>query len=78
MQVNEISRGRQKAALKRWKRDRSAAESRVRILEQERDKLKTKLKSAQRALQRVRKSTEGTKHISSVELTPSKQTERDM
>ncbi|KAH3706407.1 hypothetical protein DPMN_065793 [Dreissena polymorpha] len=78
LDFNEINRGRQKAALKRWKRDRSAAVSRVRILEQERDKLKTKLKSTQRALQRVRKSTESTKHVPSVELTPSKQTERDM
>ncbi|KAH3804922.1 hypothetical protein DPMN_133215 [Dreissena polymorpha] len=60
LDFNEINRGRQKAALKRWKRDRSAAVSRVRILEQERDKLKTKLKSTQRALQRVRKSTEST------------------
>ncbi|KAH3858756.1 hypothetical protein DPMN_101385 [Dreissena polymorpha] len=75
LDFNEINRGRQKAALKRWKRDRSAAVSRVRILEQERDKLKTKLKSTQRALQRVRKSTESTKHVPSVELTPIRQNE---
>jgi len=53
MDFNEINKGKQRAALKRWKRDKSTAVSRIRILEQERDKLKTKLKSTQRALQRV-------------------------
>lgn len=76
---NEINKGKQKAALKRWKRDRSAAVSRIRILEQERDKLKTKLKSTQRALQRARTRTRSSDTmIKESELTPSKQTEHDM
>ena len=76
------SEGKRKAAMKRWKRDRSAAISRVRILEQERDKLKTKIRSTQRSLQRLKESihrkqgldqTSGKQH-----LTPGKQTEYDM
>ena len=79
MDFNEINKGKQRAALKRWKRDKSTAVSRIRILEQERDKLKTKLKSTQRALQRVRKCTENSTHVTREnELTPNKQTERDM
>ncbi|XP_053403253.1 luc7-like protein 3 [Mercenaria mercenaria] len=75
LDFNNQSEGKRKAAIKRWKRDRSAANSRIRLLEQERDKLKTKLKTTQRSLQRLK---EGRVTNQTVELTPSKQTEHDM
>ena len=47
------SNNRRKGALIRWKRELSEATSRIRLLEQERDKLVTKCKSAQRSMQKV-------------------------
>ena len=48
------SNNRRKGALIRWKRELSEATSRIRLLEQERDKLVTKCKSAQRSMQRMK------------------------
>jgi hypothetical protein len=56
MHFNEIIKGKRKVALKRWKRDMTSAVSRNRILEQERDRLRTNLKSTQRALQSGKKA----------------------
>ena len=46
------SNDRRKSALIRWKRELSEATSGIRLLEQERAKLVTKCKSAQRLMQR--------------------------
>ena len=68
---------RRKGALIRWKRELSEATSRIRLLEQERSKLKTKFKSTQRSLQRIKhkaKTSDKPNH----EDTPRKQTENQM
>lgn len=76
------SEGKRRAAMKRWKRDRSAAISRVRMLEQERDKLKMKFRSTQRSLQRLKESINKKQKLgltsAKQDLTPGKQTEHDM
>ncbi|KAH3724769.1 hypothetical protein DPMN_050593 [Dreissena polymorpha] len=76
MDFTDRNNGKQNAAMKRWKKNRSEAHSRIRILVQEREQLKTKLKSTQRALQRLQQA----RKVSSphAELTPSNQTEQEM
>lgn len=74
--------GKRKGALKRWKRDISEAHSRIRLLEQERDKLLTKVKTAQRSYQRIKakvvKDKANELEHKEQELTPRKRTEHIM
>jgi hypothetical protein len=67
---------RKKAAKRRWKRELSEANSRIRLLEQERSKLMTRYRSTQRSLQRMKNKS--TSQNRNQELTPSKQTEQEM
>ncbi|WAR03915.1 hypothetical protein MAR_010473 [Mya arenaria] len=73
MDFSNRDSGKRKGALKRWKRDKSLATSRVRMLEQERDKLFRKYRSTQHSLQRlkVRLNT----GQANAEMTPNKETE---
>ncbi|XP_060555840.1 uncharacterized protein LOC132716559, partial [Ruditapes philippinarum] len=48
------SEGKRKGAIKRWKRDMSDVFSIIRLLEQERKKLLTKVKTTQRNMQRMK------------------------
>lgn len=68
--------GRRKGAMKRWKRDKSLATSRVRMLEQERETLLRKYRSTQRSLQRIKVRLN--RGQADVEMTPNKQTEKEM
>ena len=82
IRFNFQNSGKRKGALKRWKRDISEAHSRIRLLEQERDKSLTKVKTAQRSYQRLRaklvKDKEQILASKEQELTPRKRTEHIM
>ena len=69
-----FDQGRRKGALLRWKREVSSAQSRIRQLEQERVGLKTKLRSAQRKLQREKNKQKE----SPADTTPRKETAKMM
>ncbi|WAR13566.1 hypothetical protein MAR_027746 [Mya arenaria] len=76
MDFSNRDSGKRKGALKRWKRDKSLATSRVRMLEQEKDKVFRKYRSTQHSLQRlkVRLNT----GQANAEMRPNKETEKEM